>query len=164
MQKTTKQRSGYKQQPRRVNWVDEETEDEEEIEEEEQYMLGIDAGGSPPFMMRGKINRKKFNLMIDSGSPVTTIKYEDLPKILQYETLFVRPLPEEEKYVDYNKRPVNLLGYIFCELEVGGKYIRKARILVAKPGAKSIVGRGWLNYLQNSIEPKKKGKLCNSIN
>ena len=133
--------------------MDEEPEDEEEIEEEKQYVLGIDGSGSPPFMMREKINRKNFSLMIDSGSPVTIINYEVLQKIPQYEILFVRPLPEDEKYVDYNKRPVNLLGYIYCELEVGGKYIRKARILVARPGAKSIVGRDWLNYLQYSIEP-----------
>ena len=46
---------------------------------------------------------------------------------------------------------------------MGGKYIRKARILVAKPGAKSIIGRDWLNYLHYAIEPKKGGK-CNSIN
>ena len=134
-------------------------------EDEEQYVLGIDGSGSPPFMMKGKINRKKFCLMIDSGSPVTIINYEELQKILQYETLFVRPLPPDEKYVDYNKKPVNLLGYIFCELEVGEKYIRKAKILVARPGAKSIVGRDWLNYLHYAIEPKKRGGgKCNSIN
>ena len=84
--------------------------------------------------------------MIDSGSPVTIISRDELQRILQYEVLFVRPLPKDGKYVDYNKQPVNLLGYIFCELQVGGKYIRKARILVARPGAKSIVGRDRLNY------------------
>ena len=97
--------------------------------------------------------------MIDSRSPVTIISRD----ILQYEVLIVRPLPEDEKYVDFNKRPINLLGYIFCELEVGGKYIRKARILVAQPGAKSFVGRDWLNYLQYAIEPKTKNKLKHSI-
>ena len=139
-----------------MNWVEEESENEEDKnEDEEKYVLGIDGSGSPPFMMKGKINRKKFCLMIDSGSPVTIINYEELQKILQYETLFVRPLPPDEKYVDYNKKPVNLLGYIFCELEVGGKHIRKARFIVARPGAKSIVGRDWLNYLHYAIEPKK---------
>ena len=102
--------------------------------------------------------------MRDSGSPVTIIGRDELQRIPQYEVLFVRPLPEDEKYVDYNKQPFNLLGYIFCELEVGGKYIRKARILVARPGAKFIVGRDWLNYLQYATEPKTKGKSNNSIN
>ena len=102
--------------------------------------------------------------MIDSVSPVTIISRDELQRILQYNVLFIRPLPEDEKYVDFNKRPVNLLRYIFCELEVGGKYISKARTLVARPGTKSIVGRDWLNYLQNANEPKTKGKLNNSKN
>ena len=45
--------------PRRINWV--EADDEQETTEEqdqEQYILGIDRGGSPPFMMKGRINKK----------------------------------------------------------------------------------------------------------
>ena len=45
---------------------------------------------------------------------------------------------------------------------MGDQAIRKARILVARPGAKSIVGRDWLNYLQHRIEPKS--KFSNSVN
>ena len=96
--------------------------------------------------------------MIDSGSTVTIIGYDELQKILQYDVLVVRPLPKNEKYVDFNKRPVDLLGYIFCELQVGNKYIRKARISVSRSGAKSIIGRDWLHYLPYSIEPEKRGK------
>ena len=103
-----------KQQPRRVNLVEGEKQDpEDDSSSDEQYVLGIDNGGSPPFLMKGRINRKKFCLMIDSGSPVTIISRDELQRILQYEVLFVRPLPEHEKYVDYNRQPVNLLGYIF---------------------------------------------------
>ena len=47
--------------------------------------------------------------MVDSGSPVTIIGYDELQKILQYVVLFVRPLPKDEKYVDFNKQPVDLL-------------------------------------------------------
>ena len=83
---------------------------------------------------------------------------------LQNEVTFVQPLPKNEIFVDYNKRPVNLMGYTFCELEVDGKYIRKAKILVARPGAKSIVDSHWLNYLHYPIEPKEKDKLFNSTN
>ena len=134
-----------------------------EEEEEEQYVLGIDGGESPPFMMKGRINKNNFCLMIDSGSPVTIIGYDELQKIQQYDVLFLQPLPRDEKYVDFNKRPEDFLGYIFCELEVGNKYIRKARILVSRSGEKSIIGRDWLNYVQYSIEPKKGGKL-NTVN
>ena len=44
-----------------------------------------------------------------SVSPVTIIRYEALQKILQCDVLFVEPLPKAEKYVDFNKRPVELL-------------------------------------------------------
>ena len=45
---------------------------------------------------------------------------------------------------------------MFCQLQVGEKFIKKARILVAKEGMKSIVGREWLSTLkfkmiQNSV-------------
>ena len=77
--------------PRRTNWVEAEEEQENTDEqEEEQYVLGIDGGGSPPFMTKGKLNRKKFCLMIDSGSPVTIIGLDELQKILQLDELFLR--------------------------------------------------------------------------
>ena len=84
--------------PRRIIWfkADDEQETTDE-QEEEQYVLGIDGGGSPPFMMKGRINKKKFCPMIDSGSPVTIIGFDELRKILQYDVLFVRPLPKDEK-------------------------------------------------------------------
>ena len=94
-----KQQTSQKQPLRRVNWVDKESDNNDEQEE------GIDVGASHLFMMKGKINRKKFYLMIDSGSPVTIINQEELQKMLQYEVLFVRPLPKDEKKknVDYRK-------------------------------------------------------------
>ena len=49
-----------------------------------------------------------------------------------------------ERYVDYNKKPLNLLGYQFVRLEVAGVTISKARVLVAPNSGKSIVGRDWL--------------------
>ena len=49
-------------------------------------------------------------------------------------------------------------------MRIGSWWIRKAKKLVARPGAESIVRRDWLNYLQYSIEPRTKGKLNNSIN
>ena len=66
------------------------------------------------------------------------ISHDKLQKIFQYDVLFLRPPNQGKKYEYFNKRSVNRLGYIFGELEVGGKYIRKAKILVARRGAKSI--------------------------
>ena len=44
---------------------------------------------------------------------------------------------ESEKYIDFNGRPMILLGYIFCELQAGDSYIGKARIFIAKSRTKS---------------------------
>ena len=155
---------GSKQRPpRRVNWVDEESE-EETSGSEEKAVLSIDGQGTTPFMMKGKLNKNKFNLMIDSGSPVTIIEQEELRKILKYNVLFLRPIPKQEKYVDFNKRPLDLMGFINCELEVGKKKINKVRVLVARKGAKSIVGRDWLKLLGYKIEQKKQGQSKKSIN
>ena len=69
-----------------------------------------------------------------------------------------------ERYVDFNGKPLNLLGYVFCELQVGDQYIKKARILVTKSGTKSIIGREWLSTLKYTIAPTNKGECeVNSI-
>ena len=83
--------------------------------------------------------------MVDSGSPVTIFGIEDIKRIMKRKTLFIRQLPEDEEYVDFNKRKLNLLCYVFCQLEVGDCKLQKARILVAERGAKSLIGRDWLN-------------------
>ena len=48
--------------PRRINWV--EADDEQKTtdeQDEEQYVLGIDGGRSPPFMMKGRKKQEKTN-------------------------------------------------------------------------------------------------------
>ena len=64
--------------------------------------------------MEGFINGNKFRTMIDLGSHP------------------VRELIKGVSYVDFNGNPINLLGYVFCEMQVGDQYIRNTRILVAK--------------------------------
>ena len=64
---------------------------------------------------------------------------------MKRKTLFIRQMPEDEVYVDFNKQKLFLLGYVFCQVEVGGSELQKARFLVAKRGAKSLIGRDWLN-------------------
>ena len=56
------------------------------------------------------------------------------------------------------------MGFIYCEMKVGKKKIKKASVLVARKGAKLIVGRDWLNLLAYKIGQKKQGQLNNSIN
>ena len=113
--------------------------------EEAKIVLTIEGGENGQFFMSGKINGNQFKTMIDSGSPVTIFEIEEIKRIMKRKTLLIRQLPEDEDYVDFNKRKLNLLGYVFCQLEVGESKMQKARILVAERGAKSLIGRDWLN-------------------
>ena len=106
-----------------------------------------------PFMMKGKINNKQFEAMIDSGSPVTIFPKNELKEILQTQFLFVNKMPESEKYVDYNGQQLDLLGIFKGRVEVNNKVIERARISVSQDGAKAIVGRDWMRQLAYRIQP-----------
>ena len=117
-----------------------------------------------PYYMEGFITGNKFKTMIDSGSPVTIFALDEIKQIMKSETLPVREIIEGEKYVDFNGKPLNLLGYVFCELQVGNQYNKKARILIAKKGTKSIIGREWLSTLRYRFTPVNEGELeVNSV-
>ena len=111
-----------------------------------------------PFMMRGTINNKSFEAMIDSGSPVTIFPKKELKEILKVQFLFVTKMPKHEKYVDYNGSQLDLLGVLKGRVEVQGKTIGQARILVSKDGAKAIVGRDWMRQLEYKIQPESERK------
>ena len=53
--------------------------------------------------------------------------------------------------MDYNRKPLKLLGYQFVRLEVAGVTVSKARVLVAPNSGKSIVGSDWLVALRYKI-------------
>ena len=55
--------------------------------------------------------------------------------------LQVRTMIEGERYVDFNGKPLQLLGYVFCELQGNDSYVKKARILIAKSRTKFVIGR-----------------------
>ena len=57
----------------------------------------------------------------------------------------------------------NYWDMFFCELQVNDSYIRKARILIARSGAKSIIGREWLTTLRCKLEQEKGELKVNSI-
>ena len=92
---------------------------------------------------------------------MTIFEIEEIKRIMKRKTLFIRQLPEDEEYVDFNKRKLNLLGYVFSQLEVGDSKLQKARVLVAERGAMLLIGRDWVktfNYkfvLPNQNEGKR---------
>ena len=44
---------------------------------------------------------------------------------MKSEKLPLRQMIEGERYVDFNGKPLQLLGHVFCELQVKDSYIRK---------------------------------------
>ena len=150
-----KENGSSEQTNRRVQLVDQEDEDDDNI-----MVLNVEGDeNTKPNYMEGFINRNKFKTMIDSGSPVTIFALDGIKQIMKRETLPVREMIEGEKYVDFNGKPLNLMGYKFCELQVGNQYIKKARILIAKKGKKSIIGREWLSTLRYRFTPVNEGEL-----
>ena len=100
--------------------------------EDDKIVLIIDGDENGQISMSENINGNPFKTMVDSRSP------------MKRKTLFIIQLSEDEEYVDFNKRKLNLLGYVYCQLEVVDSKLQKARILVAERGAKSLIGRDWL--------------------
>ena len=82
---------------------------------------------------------------------------------MKREKLPMRQMIEGERYVDFNGKPLQLRGYVFCELQVNDSYIKKARILIARSGSKSIIGREWITTLRYKLEPQRGELEKNSI-
>ena len=95
--------------------------------------------------------------MVDSDSPTTFFEIDENGQIMKRKMLFFRELPQDEEYVDFNRRKLILLRNIFFQLDVGNSKLQKARILVAEKGTKSQTGRDWLNisnYKVSSLNQK----------
>ena len=75
--------------------------------EGDKIVLTIDGDENGQFSMGGKINGNSYKTMVNSVSPLTIFENEDIKRILKRKTLFIRQLPEDEEYVDFNKRKVN---------------------------------------------------------
>ena len=101
--------------------------------------------------MKGKINNQAFSTMIDSGSPITIFTQADLREILKVDVIFAGPMPKTEQYVDYNNKPLNLLGYTTANVKVGKRTIKNARIVISRDGNRSLIGRDWLNQLNFNV-------------
>ena len=134
---------------RRVNYIDEESEEEESDSNEVQLVFQIDGNGSKPFYMEGTMCGKYFKAIIDTGSPVSIFTKRDLTKIIGERKVVIRDMIDNERYVDYNKRPLDLLGYQFVRLEVAVVTVLKASVLVAPNSGKSIIGRDCLIALRS---------------
>ena len=134
---------------RRINLIEREDNQSEESNEQDEENMVLHIGGSdnPRFVMKGKINNQPFTTMIDSGSPITIFTEADLRELLKVDLIFARPMPKSEQYVDYNNKPLNLLGFTNVNVKVGKRTIKNARIVISRDGKRSLIGRDWLNQL-----------------
>ena len=66
---------------------------------------------------------------------------------------------EAERYVDFNGKPLKLLGYVFCELQVNESFVMKAKICLARNGTKSILGKEWQSTLRYKLVPEGELKV-----
>ena len=106
---------------RRINLIEHEDDQSEDSNkyEEDKMVLHVGGGGSQPFMIKGKINNESLPTMIDSGSPITIFTQTDLRRIHKQDVIFAILLPKTEQYVDYNNKPLNLLGFTTVNVQVG---------------------------------------------
>ena len=160
MMKRLNARNSNTQGMRRVNYI-EESDGSTSDDNEEQLVLQIDGNGSKPFFMEGTMCGNYFKAIIDTGSPVSIFTKRDLQKIIGERKVVLRDMIDQERYVDYNKRPLELLGYQFVRLEVAGVTVSKARVLVAPNSGKSIIGRDWLIALRYKITQSIERGECN---
>ena len=146
----------------RVNYISEDS--EEELDEDE-MVLQVDGTGVKPFEIEGLMCGNKLRAIIDTGPPVSIFAIDELRRIIGRRWVVVRDMIDGERYVDFNRRPLPLLAYMFVSIQVGKTKMSKARVLVAKKGAKSIVGRDWLTAMKYRIEPPitKGENVVNSI-
>ena len=122
---------------RRVNLVGREYDRWDATKETQEYKVVLHLEGKqghPPFVMKGKITKQVFTTMIDSGSPISIFTQVDLMKLLRNDVIFARPIPKNESYVDYSNQPLNLVGFINVEVQVGKRKNKNARIVITRDG------------------------------
>ena len=154
---------------RRINLIEQDDSQSESSNEMnvDNMVLHVSDAGNQPFVLKGKINKEPFNTMIDSGSPITIFTQEGLRRILKLDVIFARPVPKHEHNVDYNNKPLKLLGFITVDVQVGKKK-KNARILITRDGKRSLIGRDWLNQLNFRVGEVTKNceynKTVNNLN
>ena len=156
---------GERRKMQRVNNIEQDSASASSDTDADRVVLQVNgyAENNPPIMMKGTINKKAFSTMIDSGSPITIFTQSDIKNILQQELLFAKPMPNNEKYVDFNNKPLNLLGYIIVTVKVGQKTIKGARLIITRDGGRSLIGRDWMSQLNYTLASNTPSEYHSSI-
>ena len=130
---------------RRINLIERDDNQSEKSNEqdEDNMVLHVNGSDNQPFVMKGKINNLPYTTMIDSGSPFTIFTRADLREAIKVDAC-QRPMPKSEQYVDYNNKPLNILGFT----KVGKRTIKNAQIVISRDGKRFLIGPDWLNQLR----------------
>ena len=131
-----------------MNYVTEESDEWDD----DTVVLQVNGTRLKPFMMEGLMCGNKFEAIIETGSPVSIFAEGELERIIAKHWVVVREIIGDERYVDFYRRTLPLLGFMFVSVQVGKPRMSKAKVLVAERGAKPIVGRDWLTSLKYKIE------------
>ena len=115
--------------------VNQEEEEEEEEDDEENYtMLNVEEGdeNSKPFYIEWSLHGNRFTIMIGSGLPVTIFALGQLNQSMKRDKLQVGNMIKSERYVDFNGKQLIFSGYVFCERQLGDRYIKKSKDISCK--------------------------------
>ena len=89
---------------RRVNDIDEDTDEEPNDSNEEQLeVLQMDGSKHKPFYMEGMMRGQYFKAIINTGSPFSIFTERDMMKIIGERKVVIKVMIEGERYVDYNR-------------------------------------------------------------
>ena len=80
-----------------------------DLKAQELVNLCIECFGCKPFYMEGTMCGNYFKAIIDTGSPVSIFTKSDLQKFVEPRKVVIRDMIAGERYVDYNKKALNLL-------------------------------------------------------
>ena len=70
-------------------------------------------------MIEGLMCGKIIQAIVDNGSPVSIFAVDELERIIGKYWVVVREMIDDERYVEFNRRPLALLGYLFVSIQVG---------------------------------------------
>ena len=90
--------------------------------------------------MEGMMCGNYFRAIIDTGSPIPTFTKRDLQKVVGEQKVVIRDMIENERFVDYNRKQLELLGYQFVRLDVAGMTVSKARVLTPENPSWAVSG------------------------
>ena len=134
---------------RRINYLEETSSEEEESEPEKIRQITqinkILPDNNDHYGVELIINGKKQKLIIDTGSPVTIMPYDQ--KI--HKTKEIKPV--KERYQDVNKNEIKFMGKTWVTAEYNGVSTKLPMLITKRNDITPLLGVNWLKQLPITI-------------